>query len=240
MPLNINGTTVTSNIIKSLEYRNITLSGLRLYYDMSIPACYNGTGTTIYDISANGNNGTLVNGPTFANGAIRLDGVNDYLSLPTSGFAPATHTIDFWIQCHQYKTAHFFAVDTSDNPELRLSINGSKVVVSWYDDGAYIATFNSSANINLDTWYNISFTTQNNDFRLYINGTLDTADTSGTYTGGPSGNAGEHTLGTYNRPGAGYNGYANVSYGVYRFYNRVLSAPEILHNYNIQKARFGL
>jgi hypothetical protein len=75
---------------------------------------------------------------------------------------------------------------------------------------------------------------------MYINGALDTADTAGTYTGGPSSNAGEHTLGTYNRPGAGFGGYANVSYGVYRFYNRVLLANEILHNYNIQKTRFGL
>lgn len=240
MPLNISGTTVTSNIIKSLEYRNIVLSGLRLYYDMSIPACYNGIGTTIYDISANGNNGTLVNGPTFANNAIRLDGVNDYISLPTTGFAPSTHTIEFWIKCHQYKDSKFWIVDASDNPELRLAIDVSKVVVTWYDEGGYIATFNSAANISLDTWYNISFTTQNNDFRLYINGTLDTADTSGTYNGSTTGNAGEHTLGTYNRPGTGYGGYANVSYGVYRFYNRVLSANEILHNYNVQKTRFGL
>jgi hypothetical protein len=75
---------------------------------------------------------------------------------------------------------------------------------------------------------------------VYINGNQEIITTTGTYTGGPSGNAGEHTLGTYNRPGAGYNGYANVSYGVYRFYNRVLSANEISHNFNIQKTKFGL
>ena len=78
MPLNISGSIANSNIIKSLEYRNITLGGLKLYYDMSVSASYNGTGTTIYDISANGNNGTLVNGPTYSNNAIRLDGVNHY------------------------------------------------------------------------------------------------------------------------------------------------------------------
>lgn len=239
MPLNINGTTVTSNIIKSLEYRNITLSGLRLYYDMSIPACYNGSGTTLYDISANGNNGTLVNGPTFTNNTIRLDGSNDYISLPTTGFAPSTHTVEFWIKRHA-NSGYFLTIDNSDNPELRLQFSAGKVELTWYDDSAYIASFNSVTNITLDIWYHICVTTQNNDFRMYINGALDTADTSGTYTGAASGNAGEHTLGTYNRPGAGYGGYANVSYGVYRFYNRVLSANEILHNYNIQKTKFGL
>jgi hypothetical protein len=239
MPLNISGTTVTSNIIKSLEYRNIVLGGLKLYYDMSIPACYNGSGTIVYDISANGNNGTLVNGPTFSNNAIRLDGSNDYISLPTTGFAPSTLTLEFWIKRH-VDGGYFLTIDNSDNPELRLQFSGGYVALTWYDDGAYLASFNSVATITLNTWYHICVTSQNNDFRMYINGTLDTADTSGTYTGGPSGNAGEHTLGTYNRPGAGYGGYANVSYGVYRFYSRVLSANEILHNYNIQKTRFEL
>jgi len=239
MPLNISGSIANSNIIKSLEYRNITLGGLTLYYDMSVSASYNGTGTTIYDISANGNNGTLVNGPTFSNNAIRLDGVNDYLTLPTAGFAPSTHTVEFWIKRHA-NSGYFLTIDNSDNPELRLQFSAGYVQLTWYDDGAYLASFSSVTSITLDTWYHICVTTKNNDFRMYINGALDTADTAGTYTGGPSSNAGEHTLGTYNRPGAGYGGYANVSYGVYRFYNRVLSANEILHNYNIQKTRFGL
>jgi hypothetical protein len=85
----------------------------------------------------------------------------------------------------------------------------------------------------------VTMTNQTNDFKLYINGVLDSTDSVGTYTGGPSGNAYEHTLGTYNRPGAGYEGYANVTYSVYRVYNRVLPAAEILNNYNIQKGRFG-
>ena len=55
-----------------------------------------------------------------------------------------------------------------------------------------------------------------------------------------SGNAGEHTLGTYNRPGAGYGGYASVKIGSYRFYNRVLTAQEVTQNFNALKGRYGL
>ena len=240
MPLNVNGYSIDSTIAKTFRYKDINTNGLIWYMDAVTLESYPGYGNSWFDMSGTNSYATLYGGASFSNESIRLDGSNDYISLPTAGFAPPEHTIEFWIKCHEYKGAHFFVVDTSDNPELRLSINTSKIVVTWYDDGAYVATFNSSANISLDTWYNISFTTKNNDFRLYINGTLDTADTSGTYTGASSGNAGEHTLGTYNRPGTGYNGYANVSYGVYRFYNRVLSATEILSNYNIQKQRFGL
>jgi hypothetical protein len=43
-------------------------------------------------------------------------------------------------------------------------------------------------------------------------------------------------LGTYNRVGASY---VNAAYSIYRVYNRVLPAGEILNNYNIQKGRFG-
>ena len=187
-------------------------------------------------------NATLINGPTFSNGAIVLDGSNDYISLPTIGFAPTTLTQEMWVKLNVTGTGAYFAViDNTDNPELRLSFTGAnKISVAWYDDSAYIASFTSVNALTVGRWAHVVFTTQNNDFRLYINGALDTADTSGTYTGGPSGNAGEHTLGTYNRPGAGSGGYFNGSYAVYRFYDRVLTATEILNNYNIEKNIFGL
>ncbi len=44
------------------------------------------SGATVADSSANGNHGVLINGPTWAegrvNGALRLDGTNDYVELP--------------------------------------------------------------------------------------------------------------------------------------------------------------
>jgi len=47
-----------------------------------------GAGTTAIDSTGNGNNATLVNGPTWSttgklNSAVALDGVDDYLALPT-------------------------------------------------------------------------------------------------------------------------------------------------------------
>jgi hypothetical protein len=239
MPFNIGGHIYNGTHADVEDYKNIITRGLKLHYDASTVESYPGSGTSWYDISGNNNNGTLTNGPTFSTNAIRLDGVNDYISLPTSGVAPSTLTLEFWIKRHA-DGGYFFVIDNSDNPELRLQFSAGYVQLTWYDDSAYIASFSSVTAISSNTWYYVSVTSQNNDFRLYINGLLDTADTSGTYTGSPSGNAGEHTLGTYNRPGAGYGGYANVSYGVYRLYDRVLTDTEILQNYNIQKGRFGL
>jgi hypothetical protein len=58
--------------------------GLILNIDGANPKSYPGTGTSWNDLSRNGNNITLVNGPTFDSengGSILLDGINDYGSL---------------------------------------------------------------------------------------------------------------------------------------------------------------
>lgn len=63
--------TVESYTGTSWKYMpDIVRSGLVLNLDAAEPASYPGTGTTWYDLSGNGNNGTLVNGPTYnsANG----------------------------------------------------------------------------------------------------------------------------------------------------------------------------
>ena len=62
---------------------NIVTDGLVLCLDAANKRSYPGTGTTWTDRSANGNNGTLTNGPTFdsANGgSIVFDGTNDYVT----------------------------------------------------------------------------------------------------------------------------------------------------------------
>ena len=66
---------------------NIIKDGLVLTLDASSQRSYPGSGTTWYDLSGNGNNGTLTNGPTFDSGnggSIVFDGTNDYVNGPTT------------------------------------------------------------------------------------------------------------------------------------------------------------
>jgi hypothetical protein len=69
--------------------------------------------------------------------------------------------------------------------------------------------------------------------RVYINGSIYN---SGTYAGTPSANSNSLVIGRLAYAGL----YANMSLGYARIYNRVLSATEILQNYNATKSRFGL
>jgi len=218
-------------------------SSLKLWLDAGQTASYSGSGTTWTDLSGNGNNGTLVNSPTFISndggGCIQLDGTNDHITLPVTGFAPASLTIDYWIK-RISDNGYFWIVDNSDQPELRMLFQAGKLQIYFYDDGAYFSTSLSSTTFSTGSWYNITVTMTNGLQNVYINGNQEIITTTGVYTGGPSGNAGEHTLGTYNRPGAGYGGYANVRIGSYRFYNRVLTAAEVIQNYNALQSRYGL
>ena len=219
-------------------------SSLKLWLDAAQTTSYPGSGSTWTDLSGNANNGTLVNSPSFISndggGCIQLDGINDYITLPTTGFAPASLTIDYWIK-RISDNGYFWLIDNSDQPELRMLFKSSgKLQIYFYDDGAYFSTALSNTTFSTGSWYNITATLTNGSQNVYINGNQEILTTTGTYTGGPSGNAGEHTLGTYNRPGAGYGGYANVRIGSYRFYNRVLTAAEVLQNYNALQSRYGL
>jgi hypothetical protein len=84
-------------------------------------------------------------------------------------------------------------------------------------------------------WYNLVFTYNNSSYlkQIYVNSVFDTS--GGTVAYGGTGTNTE--LGRYPwAPSYLLNG--NIA--IVSFYNKVLSANEILQNYNIQKGRFGL
>jgi flagellin-like protein len=65
------------------------------------------SGTMAYDSSANGNTGTLVNGPTWTSGlfdsSLLLDGSNDYVSMSNSSSlrTPTQLTVTAWIKFYR-------------------------------------------------------------------------------------------------------------------------------------------
>ena len=87
----------------------IVTDGLVLCLDAANKDSYPGSGTTWSDLSGNGNNGTLVNGASFAelNGVrvMRCDGTNDRIDVPKD-LAGFVHNIQYdlnWsIECWMY------------------------------------------------------------------------------------------------------------------------------------------
>ena len=89
---------------------DVVEDGLVLCLDAGNTKSYSGSGTTWTDLSGNGNNGTLTNGPTYSSdngGSIVFDGTNDIVSLgnPSSlNFGTGNFTLIF----STYRTSYGF------------------------------------------------------------------------------------------------------------------------------------
>jgi hypothetical protein len=218
---------------------NIITDGLVLYLDAANTKSYISGGTRWNDISTGGNNGSLINGPTFnsANGgSIVFDGVDDYIKPPNSTTLQLTNfTLSSWIKVNIIN-ANQFIIDTSTDNANGLGysyrINSVNKIRFW----AYNANglLDSNLSITNGVWYNI-VSTYNNTSKLqtiYINGVLDNSNTySQTFVVSNVVNlqiAGSQILG----------GYLNGNIAQTLIYNRALSATEVLQNYNATKGRY--
>lgn len=219
--------------------QRIVTNGLALYLDAGNPLSYPGSGTTWTDLSGNGNNGTLINGPTYSSangGTIVFDGTNDYVATPymfPSGNSAKSFSV--WINANSASLPWIVGggIDNNDGRAFGLYLNGLTPV--FHGNGAtYDMTFNGT--INTSTWYNIAISYNGSVISGYLNGQLDNTKTV--------------TLDTYPSPPSGVklgvNGI-NSSFAYFdgkiaqaMMYNRALSDTEISQNYNAVKSRFGL
>ena len=219
-------------------------SGLVLELDAGNIKSYPTTGTTWFDKSGLGNNGTLTNGPTFNTGSlgsIVFDGVDDYVELlPNYNTITTSGTAEIAIKfngTNSYK--HVWTFDKSDAPEIRLATApGGNFGFFIYDTpGGY--RFQSTPitpAMYSNVWIYIQVVWGNNDYRIYLNGSIIASQSSG----GVITNTGPATtsrLGNYPRAGSSQ---FNGSIGNFRIYNRSLSDSEVLQNFNATRARFGV
>jgi hypothetical protein len=100
--------TQTDKMIFNIDYPAIVTNGLLLNFDAAFTPSYPTTGTTLYDTSSVGNNGTLANGPTFSSangGGIVLDGTDDTYSITGISLGTSALTIDCWFK---YQTNNLY------------------------------------------------------------------------------------------------------------------------------------
>ena len=207
----------------------IVTDGLKLYLDASNPSSYPGTGTTWFDLSGNGNNGTMVNGVVPLSNAMRFDGVDDYLTAPV--LVPSrTYTVSFWIN----------PATLIDYNQL-ISINGTWGGFTMHTGiGGYcwvgITVSNRISSIGsntytLNTWQLFTFTFDNGMAILYKNGSSMRSATlvnpavstlSGLAIGGNS--------------NATINGKINDT----MIYPRALTAQEVNQNFQATRSKYGI
>lgn len=225
---------------------NIVEDGLVLSLDAANTKSYPGSGTVWTDLSGNGNNGTLINGPTFdsgSNGSILFDGVNDFVDTTfTDNIVSTGFTFNFWFYGTK-STVHFpvqFFINADANMVFRVErfSAGNDTIEFGHtpsgasvDDGNELISFNFPNNI----WTCCTVVYDGDVKYIYKNGILDVSSSSGQSL--------TYYSGAFLRIGARQNG-SLLPFGgnipAVLLYNRALTAQEILQNYNATKGRFGL
>ena len=209
---------------------NIVSNGLVLYLDASNRISYVSGSTTWNDVSRNGNNGTLINGPTFnsANGGnIVFDGTNDFVSGScTTVNANVGMTTFIWVRTTITSPQVFFSHTSGANNGFRLEIDGGQFLLTF----GGVANYSSGNSVSDGNWKQLVVTTVGTTGRIYINGNLVASPTVGTMQGTPN---------QFVISGSTIR-FLNGNVASVILYNRALSAAEVLKNYNATKSRFGL
>jgi prepilin-type N-terminal cleavage/methylation domain-containing protein len=187
-----------------------------------------GSGTTANDYSGYGNNGTLVNGPTWTTGkvggALSFDGVDDKITGGSIN-VPTKMTIMGWIKKNTSTDQKSFFSNRGGGT-VYFGLSFTKVFL--YDGiGSPKAIYSNDNAVSLGQWQHVTATSDGVVVKFYVNGNL-VYNTNQIRTG---------TTGTF---GIGWDPNIGTEYwdGLIddlRIYNRALSDAEIQAIYNATK-----
>jgi len=225
----------------------IITNGLVLYLDAANTRSYPGSGTAWNDLSRSGNNGTLVNGPTFNSGnggSIVLDGTDDFIVSSTAVNLPtgsSSRTIQIWVY-PTTNTNNFIQLGTGENDSQVYLIayylfSGLNYLFTDGKNGGNNITISGSALPTINKWNNITFGNSGQNWFYYLNGTLTS---SGTWPVTINTVGQKYIIGKRDPSNASTPLTVAGNFAQSQVYNRALSASEILQNYNATKTRFGL
>ena len=219
----------------------IVTDGLVFCVDAANKRSYPGAGTTWTDLTANKNNGTLTNGPTFdsANaGSIVFDGTNDYVEVQGNYHLFSALTISCWFKLTNNMSAGVNPSSVGagriwgkgNDLELRFSMDTGRL----FGDLGGTANLSSTQNSWLNTvWYNlvVVLDTTTSTSSMYIQSKLDSTGSVGSI----SDQTANMQIG---KSASGLDPYMSGKISNFSIYNRVLTPDEIRQNYLATKGRY--
>jgi hypothetical protein len=217
---------------------NIVTNGLVLSLDAANTKSYTSGSTAWKDISKTAGITTLINGPTFSGangGSIVFDGVDDYANTtytpPVSNF-----TINIIYKCTTFAPwAGLWACEIWNNSSGYLAYFATiSTLVFSRGGGAQMSVTADSTTLK---YYTFSLDSSGVG-KIYINGILQSSD---PIIGLSSSVEKPIILSTrYSNNGTGITDTRASIIPLLSVYNRVLTASEVLQNFNATKTRFGL
>ena len=221
-------------------YGKVVTEGLVFALDAADVNSYPGSGTTWRDLSGNGNDGTLTNGPTFSSnngGSLDFDGTNDHVTMGDI-LSLTSFTLEIWFKgtASDIYPGLLTKTDGSNfgNYGFYGDINDLYVRFGFYSNGSQKEVFDSSyEDLQAEEWVHYMGSYAGNGLKLYRNGILIASDSA---TSTPSTNNGELLIGS--RYNLNYNFGGSIATA--KIYNRALTASEVRINYRHYKNRFNI
>jgi len=218
---------------QNINSNSIIKSNLLLHWDMTDSNSYSGSGSTVYDVSGNGYNGTIQGNPTYTssnNGYMVFDGYGDYITSSLTQPSGA-RAFGMWV---------YYSSLTQPNSEgyqlQGIQASGGYTYQGIVDGGNiyfYICTGTGgtiSHQLSAGQWYYQVLTFDGSTYNIYVNGVLIQSGSASTGT----------TANTFSA--AAINGnYRLYGYGSeWQFYGQNLTASEVQQNFNAGRGRYGI
>ena len=231
--------------------QDIVKDGLVLWLDANDKSSYPGTGTTWTDLSRGGNNGALINGPTFNSGnggSIVFDGSNDYVdsiiqSISIQDNTPFTADVIF--KTTSTSDTHLIGNwNVFVTPGWRLDLVSGQIRFLILSNAGSTgrgvrtnSTYNNGNIVHFCATYSGNENTSGVSF--YVNG-VSVATTSTLNTSPGTLINSKITLGASQLNTTSFANYLNGNIYQTKLYNRSLTTTEISQNFNATRARFGI
>ena len=235
-------------IVYDMYSQSVVTSGLVLHLDAGNASSYPGTGNTWTDLSGNGRNGTLTNGPTYnsANGgSIVFDGSNDVISSFGDILDIGTNswTVSCWVKFNSTsglqgiigKTSYranfgrysFYLEDDMLNAFVQFS-GGNRVV------STSVTPYSTTGQ-----FHNLVMTIDRTSImKFYIDGISKGEINISAFSGDNLNSTDNFYIGSYgNNTGSAPEYFFNGNISHASIYNRALTEAEITQNYNAISSR---
>jgi hypothetical protein len=215
----------------------VVTTGLQLYLDAGNASSYSGSGTAWNDLTVNGRNGTLTNGPTYSatnGGSIVFDGTNDFVQC-TGSLTVTAATFVSWIRRNgnqgQYDGILFSRGTNTTGMNFQVS---NQLGYHWNDAGN---TYNWQSGLTIPdlTWCMVAVSVTNTTATVYL------CEASGITTATNTVSHGSSLLNDIKiaQDDAGSR-FFNGNIAIAQIYDIALSAEQISTNFAADRGRFGV
>lgn len=223
-----------------------TASGLVLYYNPNDLISYPSSGTTVFDLSGTSLNGTMFN-VTFTPPYFNYNGTSGNIRIAdTTSLEPGSgdFTLEAWVYYSTITGSTRTFVSKTNNGGgaadwsygLRTASNGN----TYFEVGNGTTSVTSPVfTASTGQWYQIVGVWTNiasNSIALYVN-SVSQGSNSHSFTSVKN-STNPLYLGSYN--GGEFSQWFAGQMGIFRYYNRALSAAEVTQNYNANRGLYGL